>query len=239
MTEKCLYMPQPEGTFRAKTERIFRRLSYDFWRRELKRVGLGKLPSGECTMVDVGCGPGFLIGCLEAWFPNAHMVGVDANTDLLEIAKDRCKRSRFLKGDACQIPLKDKSADVLFALHVIEHLPNPRDFFCEAQRVLKPNGILAIATPNADGIGSRLMKDKWVGYSDPTHIALNGPRFWRTILSETGFVVARDGTTGLRGVPWFDRMPLGLTHWVPTFFFGFFPWELGEAYICAAVSRND
>lgn len=78
------------------------------------------------------------------------------------------------------------------------------------------------------------MKEKWQGFADPTHISLNGSSFWRSLVADSGFAIARDGTTGLTGIPWLNKMPLGLIHWVPAFFFGFFPWQLGEAYICVA-----
>jgi SAM-dependent methyltransferase len=167
------------------------------------------------------------------------LIGVDANEDLLQVAQARCKSARLLNGDACRIPLGDRSADIVFALHVVEHLTAPSEFFSEAWRVLRPGGHLIIATPNADGLGARLMKETWQGFSDPTHIALNTASFWRGLVTSSGFTVLRDGTTGLTGIPWLNRMPLGLIHWVPTFFFGFYPWELGEAYICVALKQGE
>jgi SAM-dependent methyltransferase len=184
--------------------------------------------------VDIGCGPGFLLACLEKWFPNAELIGVDASDQLLDVAKSRCKAMKALKGDACSLPLADASVDVLFALHVVEHLPRPADFLHEAHRVLRPGGLLVMATPNPEGLGAKIMKQKWSGYSDPTHISLNGPPFWRQVLNGAGFQVTRDGTTGLSGIPVLNRMPIGLIHWVPSFFFGFYRWQLGEAYVCTA-----
>lgn len=231
------YIPPSELTLRGKGHSLFRRLQYDIWRRELNSFGVNSGRSMRPTIIEVGCGPGVLLRCLETWFPDSHVVGIDASEKLLEIARMKCKNVTFLKGDARRIDLEDGIADVIFALHIIEHLDKPDAFFMEASRVLRPGGLLVIATPNKEGLGAKLMGDKWVGYSDPTHIALNGPSFWRQTLQTSGFEIARDGTTGFTGIPVLNRMPLGLIHWIPLFFFGYLPWTLGEAYICTAISR--
>lgn len=229
------YMPHAENTLRGRAEKVFRLLSYDVWRRELMRSRAEQRGNGRFRIVDVGCGPGFLLACQEKWFPGAELVGVDASDELLQVAKSRCGSMKALKGDACSLALAEASVDVLFALHVVEHLARPADFLREAHRVLRPGGLFVMATPNPDGLGARIMKQRWSGYSDPTHISLNGPPFWRDVLSGAGFQVTRDGTTGLSGLPILNRMPIGLIHWVPSFFFGFYKWQLGEAYVTTAV----
>ena len=63
------------------------------------------------------------------------------------------------------------------------------------------------------------MKRRWKGYRDPTHIALHGPCYWRQVATEVGYHIAREATTGLSGIPILDRMPMGLIHWIPGFFY--------------------
>ncbi len=238
MSEVSRYMPRAENTISGKVEKLFRLLAYDVWRRELKRFGRSQETS-RIRIVDVGCGPGYLCWCIESWFPGAELIGVDRSEDLLKVAKLRCKRMTALKGDASELPLPDGYADAAFALHVVEHLNQPGQFFAEARRVVRPGGLLVIATPNAEGLGARLMGRRWSGYSDPTHISLHGPSFWLDILGKSGFDVARHGTTGLSGIPLLNSMPLGLIHWIPSFFCGYFPWKLGEAYVCVAIRRPE
>jgi SAM-dependent methyltransferase len=60
-------------------------------------------------------------------------------------------------GDACALPLPDGFADFAFALPVVEHLPQTGQFFAEARRILRPGGLLVIATPNAVELGARVM----------------------------------------------------------------------------------
>lgn len=42
----------------------------------------------------------------------------------------------------------DEKFDVVFAGELIEHLPNPGLFLKSAQKVLKPNGVIVLSTPN-------------------------------------------------------------------------------------------
>jgi SAM-dependent methyltransferase len=229
------YMPVNQGTFRGRMQRLFRSFAYFLWKRELKKFA--RTNSGRTLSVtDVGCGPGFLLERLRLWFPKANLTGIDSSQLLLSTMASQCDGVRALVGDACSIPLEDGSQDVLFCLHVVEHLPAPCLFFSEARRVLRPGGLLIVATPNLDGLGARIMKSKWSGYSDPTHISLHGADFWREHVLRAGFQIRRDGTTGLSGLPWLNKMPLGLLQWIPVFLFGMFPWNKGEAYICVAAS---
>ncbi|NLG96664.1 MAG: class I SAM-dependent methyltransferase [Chloroflexi bacterium] len=50
--------------------------------------------------------------------------------------------------DGPRWPLDDGSADLCVCDNVLEHLPEPRAFFEEARRVLRPGGALCIRTPN-------------------------------------------------------------------------------------------
>jgi len=49
----------------------------------------------------------------------------------------------------------DESFHVIRACEVIEHLENPWHFFREAKRVLKPDGVLVLSTPNPLSPASR------------------------------------------------------------------------------------
>jgi SAM-dependent methyltransferase len=231
------YMPHhAQDSIRGRAKHLFNQLTYNVWRRELTRFS--KLhPDRPLKIVDIGCGPGFLLGCFEGWFPAAELTGVDQSEDLLGVAKARCKKMIALIGDASSLPLPDGYVDVAFALHVVEHLPQPDQFFCEARRILRPGGLLVIATPNLEGIGARLMGKRWQGYDDPTHISLHGPSYWNEQMDKSGFEIVRHGTTGLSGIPLLNRLPLGLIHWIPGFIFGYFPWKLGEACVCTAIRR--
>ena len=61
------------------------------------------------------------------------------------------------------LPVADDSVDILFSLAVVEHINNIDHFMSECFRVLKPNGIIYLSTPNF----RYCFRDF---YNDPTHV---------------------------------------------------------------------
>ncbi|MCC5951533.1 MAG: methyltransferase domain-containing protein [Acidimicrobiia bacterium] len=97
---------------------------------------------------DLGSGTGQLIALLSK-LPNiASVVGLD----LVEHGSSSVNTiSSDLNSD---FPCASDSFDLLTAVEVIEHLENPRHFARECSRLLKPNGILILTTPNIESFRS-------------------------------------------------------------------------------------
>jgi len=227
------YLPTPQGTLRRAWHEFYIRLAYNVWRRQISTFGRWS-SRDSIYVLECGTGPGFLLICLGRWFPKAILFGLDVDFQLICEAQTKTTRSHFVQASATQIPFSDTTFDLVIALHLIEHLPEPAWFFAEARRVLRNKGLLMIATPNPKGMGARLMGERWAGWQDESHINLNPPAYWRELIRGNGFVILKDGTTGLSGIPVFRKLPMALFNWVPLFLFGFFPWEHGEAYVCVA-----
>lgn len=227
------YLPSDEATPGGKWFRLWLRLAYRVWRRELARFVARR---GEVLrLLDFGCGPGFLLQFCGDWFPGMKRLGVDLDRSVLRYARQQVRGASFVQSSASRqsLPVADASVDVVAALHIVEHLEDPDRFLCDARRTLKPGGLLMLATPNPAGLGARLAGERWGGLRED-HISLRPPEEWRAAVERAGFRVRREGTTGLSGVPVIRRMPLAFLHWGPLLVWGFFPWRLGEAYICMA-----
>jgi ubiquinone/menaquinone biosynthesis C-methylase UbiE len=61
------------------------------------------------------------------------------------------------------LPVPDNSVDILFSLAVVEHITDIGHFMSECFRVLKPQGIIYLSTPNF----RYCFRDF---YNDPTHV---------------------------------------------------------------------
>ncbi|MFA5023119.1 MAG: class I SAM-dependent methyltransferase [Candidatus Paceibacterota bacterium] len=53
-------------------------------------------------------------------------------------------------------PFADQTFDFIVGQEIIEHLENPWEFFRQAKRILRPNGLFIISTPNILSTRSRL-----------------------------------------------------------------------------------
>ena len=79
------------------------------------------------SIVDVGCGAGGVLGALRSALPATAMTGFDIAPDAMRFWEQHLKAGIELKlGDF--FTLADRQYDVLLALDVLEHLPNPFDF---------------------------------------------------------------------------------------------------------------
>ena len=77
------------------------------------------------TILDAGCGNGFLMKSLREKNRNLQFSGLDILEDSVNHAKQLNKGCEFMVGSIQTIPLKENSIDLIICSEVIEHLNNP------------------------------------------------------------------------------------------------------------------
>lgn len=99
-------------------------------------------------VLDIACGEGYGSAALLQSGATS-MTGVDISAEACEHATRRYGITTKV-GNARNIPLDDKSVEVVVSFETIEHTDNPDQFMDECARVLVPGGKLVISTPNLD-----------------------------------------------------------------------------------------
>lgn len=63
------------------------------------------------------------------------------------------------------LPFNDNTVDAIYSHHVVEHLPNIFNHFCEIRRCLKVGGVYRVAVPNADSAITKFLSNDlaWFG----------------------------------------------------------------------------
>ncbi|HQX12693.1 MAG TPA: class I SAM-dependent methyltransferase [Nitrosomonas sp.] len=96
-------------------------------------------------------------------------------------------------------PLENMSVsepyDVILMSHVIEHVHDPLALLSTCDRLLKPDGVLILLTPNAHSCGHRKFAARWRGLEPPRHLHLFTPNNLRKIIQKAGFKRIQSWTT--------------------------------------------
>lgn len=99
-------------------------------------------------VLDIACGEGYgSAALLQAGA--ASVVGIDISTESCRHASQKYNVATCAGNGLC-IPVQDKSVDLVVSFETIEHIQHPEQFITECWRVLAPNGLLIISTPNRD-----------------------------------------------------------------------------------------
>lgn len=174
---------------------------------------------GPKSLLDVGCGRGFLLDR----FADAGLTGL-TGVDVYDDVES--ERWNYARGDVtAALPFDDASFECVVAGEIIEHVPDPDGFLREIRRVLKPGGTLVISTPNMVSWANRILvplgvqplgtetssevalgrKHRVLGQGNQVqgHLKVFTHRALKEILERYGYTVTRR-----EGVPTFFPPPL-------------------------------
>lgn len=111
---------------------------------EFKFLFNDHLARGE-KVLDLGCGNGRYFEFLKN--KNVSYIGLDASEKLIKLAKKRFPQTKFLVGNALNLPFPDDYFDRIYGIAVFHQIPSlglRLKFLEEAKRVLKQKGLLIL-----------------------------------------------------------------------------------------------
>jgi 2-polyprenyl-3-methyl-5-hydroxy-6-metoxy-1,4-benzoquinol methylase len=152
---------------------------------------LPKPAPGKNRLLDVGCGNGeFLVAARSAGW---QACGLDFDAKAVETARTQGLEVYF--GSLQAQYFEANSFDVITLSHVIEHVHSPAALIAECARLLKPGGMLWLATPNVGAIFHQWFGEYWFDIA-PHHLIIFSVDNLRRLLEAQGFVAhfGRRGT---------------------------------------------
>ena len=119
------------------------------WRFKAELIERAQIGPGQ-RVLDLGCGTGTLAIMAKRAQPDAEVVGLDADPQMLKVARAKAARAavpvQFDQGMAFRLPYPDASIDRVLSSLMIHHLKSPDKLRAAAEihRVLKPGGQLHV-----------------------------------------------------------------------------------------------
>jgi 2-polyprenyl-3-methyl-5-hydroxy-6-metoxy-1,4-benzoquinol methylase len=161
---------------------------------EKRWTKIEKYLGGPSKILDIGCAYGFLLKCLKV---KGHQpYGIDVSEYAVKYAKEKFGLNATNQ-PLREIKFPDNYFDVVTIWDVIEHFTDPKSEILEIHRILKPNGILSIITPDSGSLQAKIWGKKWVEYVRPEeHLFFFSKSYLIDKLKSVGFEVISETTAG-------------------------------------------
>jgi SAM-dependent methyltransferase len=141
--------------------------------------------SGRLDILEIGFGRGLL---LSEFLDQGHRVsGIDPGMLERDLAEPLRSLDTLYSEQAESVQLPGSAMDVIYGIHVVEHLSDPAVVFRDCQHALRDGGLLYLVTPNARSKGLTLFREAWWNLEDPTHVRFFSSRSISLMLRRAGF----------------------------------------------------
>lgn len=134
----------------------------------LKNTSIGQIRG---TVLDIGCGTGFLTAELQALLNCHQLIALDLALPMVEVTRKKHKAMThvtYLCADTEALPLVDHSVDAVFSNVALQWCQNLSRVLGEIKRVLKPTGSLVFSTFGHQTL--RELKAAWASVDHFNHV---------------------------------------------------------------------
>lgn len=124
-------------------------VQHELWQEHINRYNFVLRLVPNKFVLDVACGTGYGAELISRTANLA--IGVDVSREALIYANQHYGNHHnigFVLSDACHLPFRDNTFDVVVSFETIEHLHYPEIFLQRIACVLKMNETLIVSTPN-------------------------------------------------------------------------------------------
>lgn len=156
------------------------------------RETVARIPlDGTETLLDVGCGTGYLLARLATKAPSTHLIGTDLSAGMLEQAREGLgDRASLVQAEAERLPFAEGCTDRVLSVSAFHFFPCPVASASELYRVLRPGGNLVLTDWCHDYLSCRLC-DRFLELTDPAHHRICTSAELHSYLEAAGFAGIR------------------------------------------------
>lgn len=160
--DKTVELSERAGSRYPKLRKLYHWFSGDVDPRDFVQV-----PPGA-RVLDYGCGH-------AGYLSDFHHRGVAiSGAEIAAYAVEACRKHGYdvhQVEDFAHIPFSAREFNVVYLMQVFEHLRDPHGLFQEIARILKDDGVLYLAVPNAASVWRNVFGQNWVsGWFAPFHL---------------------------------------------------------------------
>ena len=145
----------------------------------------------QMRFLDIGCGGGEYVYAAKELGLEAHGIDVDEKSCIFA----KSLGLNIKNTDLINANYPENFFDVIQAKQVLEHIPEPKEFLLEVQRILKKDGVLMLDVPNQEGLIQKLkiilnLKSEEYGFLQPMrHIFAYNKESLNFILKKIGLKI--------------------------------------------------
>lgn len=150
------------------------------------------------SLLEIGCGYGYLLGEAERYFE--RRVGTEFSAEGVRLAAGNA--DAVFHGGIEKIS-SDVRFDCVLATHVIEHVYDPLDFIRKLVARTTDKGAVVLAAPDMGGMLRKLFGRRWPSFKMPEHIHYFDSRSLGRLMEDAGL---RD----IQTLPYPHAFPLSL-----------------------------
>src|SRR6185295_17601872 len=121
---------------------------------------LDKIGRRDLDIIEVGCGAGWLCADLIRY---GRVVGTDLSDEVLKRAAEHLPSVEFIAGDFLKLDFGARRFDAAVSLETLTHVPDQAAFVRKCADLLKPGGLLLLATQNKTALEKNQVKPQQRG----------------------------------------------------------------------------
>lgn len=124
------------------------------------------------TILDIGCGTGFITHGLKKKYPKATIVSLDISTAMLKTLSKLndgwFKKSKTVCADAENLPFAEQSFDLIISSMTFQWCQNTQALFAGIHRCLKADGLLLFSSFGTDTL--KELNSAWAQVDTQVHV---------------------------------------------------------------------